>query len=129
MKRFPIWIGLITIGMILIPMKIMAGQFDAPYYAYEKRHKTIWAKGDKEIDNKLAALGKKLGKNLLNFAKQKAIEKQLSGVSLEVIIENRRAIDFYKREGFTITRTDRSRIASWILGNTGSHYMKFTSDS
>lgn len=57
--RFLIFI----IGFALIfPMASFSGQFDAPYYAYEQRHKDAWEKQDKQIDDKLAALEKKFGK-------------------------------------------------------------------
>jgi len=39
-----------------------AQQFDAPYYEFEKIHGAEWAKEDKEIDTKLAALEAKFGK-------------------------------------------------------------------
>jgi arylsulfatase len=48
--------------MIAIPIQIQAAQFDAPYYALEKRNKDAWAQQDKQIDIKLAALEKKFGK-------------------------------------------------------------------
>ena len=39
-----------------------AAQFDAPYYEFLKKHGDEWAKEDKAIDAKLAALEKKFGK-------------------------------------------------------------------
>jgi arylsulfatase len=40
----------------------IAAQFDAPYYELKKKHGTEWAKEDKAIDTKLAALEEKFGK-------------------------------------------------------------------
>jgi len=40
----------------------MAAQFDAPYNELKKKHEPEWAKQDKAIDAKLAALEKKFGK-------------------------------------------------------------------
>ncbi len=58
----------IIIGSALIlPLASSAGQFDAPYYAFEKRHKDAWEKEDKQIDDKLAALEKKFGKKPTSF--------------------------------------------------------------
>ena len=48
--------------MIALPIQVKAAQFDAPYYALEKRNKDAWAQQDKQIDEKLAALEKKFGK-------------------------------------------------------------------
>jgi arylsulfatase len=54
---------LIVLGVFLVlPVTSFAAQFDAPYYAFEKRNKKVWAKQDKQIDKKLAALEKKFGK-------------------------------------------------------------------
>ena len=39
-----------------------AQQFDAPYYANQKRNAQKWASEDKQINAKLAALEKKFGK-------------------------------------------------------------------
>jgi arylsulfatase len=47
---------------LVIPFSSFAAQFDAPYYALEKRNKDAWAQQDKKIDDKLAALEKKFGK-------------------------------------------------------------------
>lgn len=57
--RFLIFI----VGFLLIfPMASFSEQFDAPYYAFEKRNKDAWEKQDKQIDDKLAALEKEFGK-------------------------------------------------------------------
>ena len=47
---------------LVIPLGSFAGQFDAPYYELKKKHGAEWAKEDKAIDAKLAALKKKFGK-------------------------------------------------------------------
>ena len=39
-----------------------AAQFDAPYNKYAKQHAAAWAKEDKQVNEKLAALKKKFGK-------------------------------------------------------------------
>ena len=62
MKTFSIVLLLIAIFAIALPMHLSAAQFDAPYYALEKRHKAEWEQQDKQIDEKLAALEKKFGK-------------------------------------------------------------------
>ena len=62
MKAFSTVVLLVAIFMIALPMQLRAAQFDAPYYALEKRHKAEWEKQDKQIDEKLAALEKKFGK-------------------------------------------------------------------
>ncbi len=62
MKLFTIATLLVAIFITALPMPITAGQFDAPYYAMEKRYKAEWEEQDKRIDAKLAALEKKFGK-------------------------------------------------------------------
>ena len=62
MKTYTKAIIALAIFMIAIPIQIQAAQFDAPYYALEKRNKDAWAQQDKQIDDKLAALEKKFGK-------------------------------------------------------------------
>ena len=52
----------IVASVIIFPVASFSGQFDEPYYAYEKRHKDAWEKQDSKIDQKLAALEKKFGK-------------------------------------------------------------------
>ena len=47
---------------LVIPFSSFAAQFDAPYYELQKKHGAEWAKEDKAIDAKLAALEKKFGK-------------------------------------------------------------------
>ena len=47
---------------LVIPFSSFAAQFDAPYNKLEKKHGAEWAKEDKAIDAKLAALEKKFGK-------------------------------------------------------------------
>jgi arylsulfatase len=47
---------------LVIPFSSFAAQFDAPYNKFEKKHGAEWAKEDKAIDAKLAALEKKFGK-------------------------------------------------------------------
>jgi len=44
---------------LVIPFSSFAAQFDAPYNKLEKKHGAEWAKEDKAIDAKLAALEKK----------------------------------------------------------------------
>ena len=73
--------------------------------------------------------GRGFGKHLLNFAKERAYEKNLSGLSLDVIIENTRAIAFYKREGFIIRKTERSKISERFLGTSGYHFMTYCLNS
>jgi len=46
----------------MVPLGGMAAQFDAPYYALEKRHKELWTKQDQQVEEKLAALEEKYGK-------------------------------------------------------------------
>ena len=59
------WIGKCVLSL-LIPVVFVgtssAQQFDAPYYEFQKKHGAEWAKEDKAIDAKLAALEKKFGK-------------------------------------------------------------------
>ncbi len=62
MKTFSIAALSLAIFMITLPPQLTGAQFDAPYYAFEKRNKTDWAEQDKQIDEKLAALEKKFGK-------------------------------------------------------------------
>ena len=50
---------LIAVGFVSASF---AAQFDAPYYKLEKKHGAEWAKEDKALDAKLAALEKKFGK-------------------------------------------------------------------
>ena len=58
------------IGMFILSLCVLLGltknsfpaQFDAPYSELEKKYGTEWAKEDKAIDAKLAALEKKFGK-------------------------------------------------------------------
>jgi arylsulfatase len=52
----------VFMGVMLISSGALAAQFDAPYNAYEKRHKAEWAKQDQEINQKLSSLEKKFGK-------------------------------------------------------------------
>lgn len=47
---------------LVLPVALYAAQFDAPYYALEKRNAEAWANQDKQIDKKLATLEKKFGK-------------------------------------------------------------------
>ena len=54
---------MVTVGItLIIPLNAISAQFDAPYYAFEKRNKDNWAKQDQEIEEKLAALEKRFGK-------------------------------------------------------------------
>lgn len=62
MKIIAKLIMILAIFMLALPIEIKACQFDAPYYAFENRHKDAWAKQDKQIDEKLTALEKKFGK-------------------------------------------------------------------
>jgi arylsulfatase len=48
--------------LIALSFSIEAAQFDAPFYESAKMNKKKWAKEDKTIDKKLAALEKKFGK-------------------------------------------------------------------
>jgi len=56
--RLSIFIG----SVFIFPIASFAAQFDAPYYEFQKKHGAEWAKEDKAIDAKLAALEKKFGK-------------------------------------------------------------------
>ena len=54
---------MVIVGFTLIlPINVIAAQFDAPYYAFEQRNKANWAEQDQQIDEKLAALEKNFGK-------------------------------------------------------------------
>ncbi len=54
---------MVIVGLTLIlPINVIAAQFDAPYYAFEQRNKANWAEQDQQIDEKLAALEKNFGK-------------------------------------------------------------------
>ena len=59
-------VKIITVTLILclfgLSLRVEAVQFDAPYYGLQKKHAAEWAKEDKAIDAKLAALEKKFGK-------------------------------------------------------------------
>ena len=61
MRTLTIAILAAAMFMGAFPMQITAAQFDAPYYALEKRNKAEWDKQDKQVDKKLAALEKKFG--------------------------------------------------------------------
>ncbi len=50
---------IIAVGLVSTSF---AAQFDAPYYEFKKQHGAEWAKEDKAIDAKLAALENKFGK-------------------------------------------------------------------
>ena len=52
----------IVVAAACIANNAAAQQFDAPYYEFQKKHGAEWAKEDKAIDAKLAALEKKFGK-------------------------------------------------------------------
>ncbi|MHC4693933.1 MAG: sulfatase-like hydrolase/transferase [Planctomycetota bacterium] len=53
---------LLGVLVCMVVSSVHAIQPDAPYLDYEKRHKAEWAKQDRQIDRKLAALEKKFGK-------------------------------------------------------------------
>ena len=60
-----LWIGKFALSLAIAVAfggSSFAQQFDAPYYEFEKKHGPEWAKEDKAIDAKLAALEKKYGK-------------------------------------------------------------------
>ena len=60
-----LWIGKFALSLAIAVAfggTSFAQQFDAPYYEFEKKHGPEWAKEDKAIDAKLAALEKKFGK-------------------------------------------------------------------
>ena len=44
---------------------------DAPYLAHAKRHKAEWAKQDRQINERLAALEKRFGKKPKGLNKEK----------------------------------------------------------
>ena len=51
---------IVLCGILLVTsFSSFAAQFDAPHYKLEKKHGAEWAKEDKAIDAKLAALEKK----------------------------------------------------------------------
>lgn len=56
-----LWLVSVTVFTAL-PSVGIAQQFDAPYYEFQKKHGANWAKEDRTIDAKLAALEKKFGK-------------------------------------------------------------------
>jgi len=62
MKTLTIVIVTLAIFMIAIPIQLQAAQFDAPYYALQKRNKDKWSEEDKQINDKLSALETKFGK-------------------------------------------------------------------
>ena len=62
MKKFVGLFGLIIAFIFVFPLLSFSGQFDAPYYAHEKRNKAEWGKQDNQIDEKLAALEKRFEK-------------------------------------------------------------------
>jgi arylsulfatase len=54
---------LLMVSLAMLPLgSINAQQFDAPFEAFQERHKDSWAAQDKKIDRKLAELEKKFGK-------------------------------------------------------------------
>ena len=59
MKTLLRFLVFIVGSMLIFPMASFAAQFDAPYNKFEKKHGAEWAKEDKAIDAKLAALEKK----------------------------------------------------------------------
>lgn len=65
MNRQSTMIPVLIAGVLLASLAgapAAAEQFDAPYYAFEKRNKGKWAQQDKAIDKKLADLEAKFGK-------------------------------------------------------------------
>ena len=60
MRLFNICGALIGIGFVFVSGTCVAQQFDAPYYAYAKKNKAKWQEDDKQINQKLASLKKKL---------------------------------------------------------------------
>ena len=50
MKKLIIFVACVVGAMLILPLSSFSGQFDAPYYAFEKRHKDAWAKQDKQIN-------------------------------------------------------------------------------
>lgn len=53
---------LIIVFALIFPLSSFAGQFDAPYYDFQKKNQEKWVTEDKQINSKLAALKKKFGK-------------------------------------------------------------------
>lgn len=53
-----------------------------------------------------------LGKHLFDFIKKVCIEKQQSGIWLNVWVENLRAINFYKKQGFEIVGKSKYQISA-----------------
>ncbi len=52
----------LLIFTFIFPMLSFAGQFDAPYYDFQKKNQGKWVAEDKQINSKLAELEKKFGK-------------------------------------------------------------------
>ena len=62
MKTLIRLLTLVVGSALIFPIASFAAQFDAPYYEFQKKHGAEWAKEDKAIDAKLAALEKRFGK-------------------------------------------------------------------
>ena len=56
MKTLLHYLIFVVASLLILPATSFSGQFDAPYYTYETRHKGTWEKQDKKIDEKLAAI-------------------------------------------------------------------------
>ena len=62
MKTFFHLLAFIVGSALMFPVASFSGQFDAPYYEFQKKNGAEWAKEDKAIETKLAALEKRFGK-------------------------------------------------------------------
>ncbi|MHA1155477.1 MAG: GNAT family N-acetyltransferase [Candidatus Heimdallarchaeota archaeon] len=59
---------------------------------------------------------KGLGKKLMNFAIEKAMKIRCKNVKLDVIAKNEGAIALYNNLGFTITKTNETKLGEVFLG-------------
>ncbi len=50
--------------------------------------------------------GKKIGARLLEFAEQKALNEEYKEIVIWAFSENKRAVDFYKKHGYIIDKTE-----------------------
>ncbi len=76
-----------------------------------------------EIAVKANARGRGIGKQLLKFGKELAIERGLTRYTLHVDATNKTALNMYKRFGFKIIKREKSLLARWLLGVKEWYYM------
>ncbi|MFW9922600.1 MAG: GNAT family N-acetyltransferase [Candidatus Thorarchaeota archaeon] len=68
--------------------------------------------------------GKGFGKNLMKFALKIAEKNRYQNVMLEVVKKNYRAINLYKKLGFQIIKTTKTKLGEIFVGVTEYHLMK-----